>query len=50
MFSQHVGLPLIRSFVAFHEGRYRDAIPLLQSVRGISARFGGSHASVTSSN
>jgi len=44
MFSQHVGLPLIRAFVAFHEGSYREAIPLLQSVRGISARFGGSHA------
>jgi hypothetical protein len=44
MFSQDVGLPLIRAFVAFHEGRYREAIPLLQSVRGISARFGGSHA------
>ncbi|MGL4296858.1 MAG: tetratricopeptide repeat protein [Aestuariivirga sp.] len=44
MFSQHVGLPLIRAFVAFHEGRYREAIPLLQSVRGISSRFGGSHA------
>jgi hypothetical protein len=44
MFSQDVGLPLIRAFVAFHEGRHREAIPLLQSVRGISARFGGSHA------
>ena len=44
MFSQQVGLPLIRAFVAFHEGSYREAIPLLQSVRGISARFGGSHA------
>lgn len=44
MFSQQVGLPLIKAFVAFHEGSYREAIPLLQSVRGISARFGGSHA------
>ncbi len=44
MFSRDVGLPLINGVIAFSEGRYQDAIALMRPVRGIAARFGGSHA------
>lgn len=44
MFANDVGLPLIRGFVSFHKGNYREAIGQMRPVRGIAARFGGSHA------
>jgi hypothetical protein len=44
MFSGDVGLPLMKGFRAFAEHRYRDAMALMRPVRGIAARFGGSHA------
>ena len=44
MFSDDVGLPLIKAFIAFHNEKYADAIKLMRPVRGIAARFGGSHA------
>lgn len=44
MFSDDVGTPLLKAFVAFHKGNYSDAINLIRPVRGIASRFGGSHA------
>jgi tetratricopeptide (TPR) repeat protein len=44
MFSRDVGLPLINGVIAFSAGRYQEAISLMRPVRGIAARFGGSHA------
>jgi tetratricopeptide (TPR) repeat protein len=44
MFSFSVGLPLINAFIAFYKGSYADAVALMRPVRGIAARFGGSHA------
>jgi tetratricopeptide (TPR) repeat protein len=44
MFSNDVGLPLIKAFIAFHRGDYAEAIKLIRPVRGIAPRFGGSHA------
>jgi tetratricopeptide (TPR) repeat protein len=39
-----VGLPLCRALQAFGDGDYRRAIDLLQPLRLIANRFGGSHA------
>lgn len=44
MFSDDVGAPLMKAFIAFHKGDYAEAIRLMRPVRGIAARFGGSHA------
>jgi hypothetical protein len=44
MMTRDVGLPLARGVAAFAAGRYGDAIALLQPIRTIANRFGGSHA------
>jgi tetratricopeptide (TPR) repeat protein len=44
MMTRDVGLPLARGVAAFAAGRYGDAIALLQPIRAIANRFGGSHA------
>jgi tetratricopeptide (TPR) repeat protein len=44
MMTRDVGLPLARGVAAFADGRYGDAIALLQPIRTIANRFGGSHA------
>lgn len=44
MMTRDVGLPLARGVAAFAAGRYADAIALLQPIRTIANRFGGSHA------
>ncbi len=42
--TRDVGLPLAQAVAAFAAGRYGDAIALLQPIRAIAHRFGGSHA------
>ncbi|HEX4970370.1 MAG TPA: tetratricopeptide repeat protein [Steroidobacteraceae bacterium] len=44
MMTRDVGLPLARGVAAFAAGHYADAIALLQPIRTIANRFGGSHA------
>jgi tetratricopeptide (TPR) repeat protein len=44
MMTRDVGLPLARGVAAFADGRYGDAVALLQPIRTIASRFGGSHA------
>jgi hypothetical protein len=44
MMTRDVGLPLARGVMAFAAGRYADAVALLQPIRTIASRFGGSHA------
>jgi hypothetical protein len=44
MMTRDVGLPLARGVAAFAAGLYGDAIALLQPIRTIANRFGGSHA------
>jgi tetratricopeptide (TPR) repeat protein len=44
MMTRDVGLPLARAVAAFAAGRYGDTIALLQPIRTIASRFGGSHA------
>jgi tetratricopeptide (TPR) repeat protein len=44
MMTRDVGLPLARAVTAFAAGRYGDTIALLQPIRTIANRFGGSHA------
>ena len=44
MMTRDVGLPLARAVAAFAVGRYGDTIALLQPIRTIANRFGGSHA------
>lgn len=44
MMSSQVGLPVAQALVAFADQRYGDCIALLQPVRTIANRFGGSHA------
>ena len=44
MMTREVGLPLCRAMRAFGQGRYGDAVSLIESVRDIAYRFGGSHA------
>lgn len=39
-----VGQPLIRGFVAFARGKYRNAVEALHPVRFVANQFGGSHA------
>jgi hypothetical protein len=43
-FTRDVGQPLTRSIEAFGNGHYAEAVRLIRPVRGIAARFGGSHA------
>jgi hypothetical protein len=42
--AREVGLPVARAIVAFGRGHYADAFALLEPVRDIAHRFGGSHA------
>jgi tetratricopeptide (TPR) repeat protein len=42
--SREVGLPVAEGFLAFHAGRHAEAAEKLTTLRGISQRFGGSHA------
>ena len=42
--SRDVGVPLAQGIAAFGGGRYDDAIALIEPVRDIAHRFGGSHA------
>lgn len=42
--SRDVGVPLAQAIRAFGAGRYGDAVALLEPVRDIAHRFGGSHA------
>jgi tetratricopeptide (TPR) repeat protein len=44
MFSRDAGLPLMQGFAAFADRNYREAVAHMRPVRGIAARFGGSHA------
>jgi hypothetical protein len=44
MMTREVGLPLSRAIRAFGWGHYDDAIALIEPVRDIAHRFGGSHA------
>jgi hypothetical protein len=43
-FTREVGQPLAKSIKAFGNGDYAEAVRLIRPVRGIAARFGGSHA------
>ncbi len=42
--TREVGLPLARALLAFVEGRHAEAASLLEAVRDVASRFGGSHA------
>lgn len=44
MMARDVGLPIARALSAFGRGRYDEAVDLLEPVRDIASRFGGSHA------
>lgn len=44
MMTREVGLPLARALVAFASQRYDDAFELLEPIRTVANRFGGSHA------
>jgi hypothetical protein len=44
MMSREVGVPLAQGIEAFGRGRYAEAIDLIEPVRDIAHRFGGSHA------
>lgn len=44
MMAREVGVPLGRGFQAFAQGRYEEAIDLIEPVRDTANRFGGSHA------
>jgi tetratricopeptide (TPR) repeat protein len=44
MMTRDVGLPVCRGIRAFGQGRYGDAVTLIEPVRDIAHRFGGSHA------
>ncbi|HET9942708.1 MAG TPA: tetratricopeptide repeat protein [Terriglobia bacterium] len=44
MMTRDIGLPLCRAFRAFGQERYSDAVALIEPVRDIANRFGGSHA------
>lgn len=43
-FTRDVGRPLTKSITAFGNADYAEAVRLIRPVRGIAARFGGSHA------
>jgi tetratricopeptide (TPR) repeat protein len=42
--TREVGLPVCQAIRAFGRGRYSEAINLIQQVRDVAHRFGGSHA------
>jgi tetratricopeptide (TPR) repeat protein len=42
--SREVGIPVAQGIEAFARGRYGDALDLIEPVRDIAHRFGGSHA------
>ena len=42
--TRNIGLPVCQAFKAFGDGDYARAVALLQPVRVIAQRFGGSHA------
>ena len=44
MMTRDVGLPLCRAIRAFGQERYADTAALIEPVRDIAHRFGGSHA------
>lgn len=44
MMTREAGLPLARALQAFGDGDYRNAIPLIEAMRPVAHRFGGSHA------
>src|SRR5262249_13598121 len=44
MMTRDVGLPLCRAIQAFGRERYTEAVRLIEPVRDIANRFGGSHA------
>jgi hypothetical protein len=44
MMTRDVGLPICRALQAFGQERYADAISLIEPIRDIAYRFGGSHA------
>jgi len=44
MMTRDVGLPLCRAMRAFGQGRYSSVVSLIEPVRDIAYRFGGSHA------
>lgn len=41
---RHVGLPLVRGFVAFWRGQYPGCVEALHPLRFVANQFGGSHA------
>lgn len=43
-FTRDVGRPLTLAIQAFGESRYADAVELIEPVRAVAHRFGGSHA------
>ncbi|QPC85562.1 tetratricopeptide repeat protein [Mesorhizobium sp. NBSH29] len=43
-FTRDIGHPLVLALQAFGEGRYGEAIRLIEPLRAIAHRFGGSHA------
>lgn len=43
-FAREVGLPAAQAVQAFGDGRHREAVRLLRSIRSHAHRFGGSHA------
>ena len=43
-FTREVGEPVTRAIKAFGDGEYATVVTLLRPIRGIAARFGGSHA------
>jgi tetratricopeptide (TPR) repeat protein len=44
LMTREAGLPLVRALQAFGRGDYRKAIPLIEAMRPVANRFGGSHA------
>ena len=44
MMCREVGLPVARGLIAFHRGRYDEAVDALRYSREVAHRFGGSHA------
>ena len=43
-FTRDIGLPATRGILAFSDGDYASAVRLLEPIRAIAHRFGGSHA------
>jgi hypothetical protein len=44
MMTRDVGLPLARALIAFRQGDFGSAVELLEDVRSVAHRFGGSNA------